>query len=189
MRTLNFEVHESSFVGKNAKVGHGTKIWHFCNIMDGSSIGDKCNIGQNSFIETGVKIGNNVTVKNNISLYTGVECEDNVFLGPNVVFTNVLTPRSFVSRKNEFHKTLIKFGATLGANCVIICGNTIGRFALVGAGSVVTKDVSDHALVVGNPAKLIGYVCECGERIDKTNYSCLRCKNSYNFINGKVIRI
>lgn len=189
MGASNFQVHKSSIVGKNAKIGQGTKIWHFCNVMDGAEVGDNCNIGQNSFIEAGVKIGNNVTVKNNIAIYTGVVCEDNVFLGPNVVFTNILTPRSFVSRKNEFNKTLIKFGATLGANCTIICGNTVGRFALVGAGAVVTKDVSDHALVVGNPAKIIGYVCECGERIDKTNYSCLRCKINYNIIDEKIIKI
>ena len=177
-----YKIHETSLIGKNVKVGSGTRIWQFCNIMDGVEIGENCNIGQNVFIESGVKIGNHVTIKNNISIYSGVECEDYTFLGPNCVFTNVLTPRSFISRKNEFKKTIVRKGGTLGANCTIVCGHDIGKYAMVGAGAVVTKNVPDYALVVGNPAKMIGYVCECGERIypgDNGIYKCHRCGKKY----------
>jgi len=140
--------------------------------MPGAIIGRSCNLGQNVYVENGVILGNNVKIKNNIALYDGVICEDDVFLGPNCVFTNVLTPRSFVSRKEEFKKTVVCRGASIGANATIICGNKIGRYAMIGAGSVVTKDVKDYELVVGNPAKKIGYVCECGERIfENGNYT------------------
>ncbi len=169
-------IHESSYVGDGASIGSGTKIWQFCNIMSGAVIGEHCNIGQNVFIESGVRLGNNNTVKNNISIYSGVVCEDDVFLGPNCVFTNVLTPRSFISRKNEFLPTLIKKGASIGANATIICGHTVGEYAMIGAGAVVTKDVPAHTLVVGNPARSIGYVCVCGERIyEQDGYKCRRC--------------
>lgn len=184
-----FKIHSTSLIGNDVFVGNGTKIWQFCNIMDGTIIGENCNIGQNVFIETGVHIGNHVTIKNNVAIYTGVVCEDDVFLGPNCVFTNVLNPRSFVSRKDEFKSTLIKKGATLGANCTIVCGNTIGEYAMVGAGAVVTKDINDYELVVGNPAKTIGYVCQCGERIfsdDFTRYKCHRCNKEYKVIEGKL---
>lgn len=177
----NFFIHESSYIGDNTKIGIGTKVWQFCNIMNDVSVGDYCNIGQNVFIESGVKIGSNTTIKNNISIYSGVICEDNVFLGPNCVFTNVLTPRSFVSRKKEYLPTLIKKGASIGANATIVCGHIIGEYAMVGAGAVVTKDVPEHALVVGNPAKQIGYVCECGERIyEQDGYVCQRCGCTFN---------
>ena len=162
-----FWVHESSYIGTKAVIGEGTKIWQFCNILNDSEIGKNCLIGQNVFIENGVKIGNNVKIKNNISLYSGVECEDDVFLGPSCVFTNVLNPRSFIERKHEFRKTLIKRGATIGANVTIVCGNTVGEYALIGAGSVITKDVPAYALMIGNPAKLKGYVCQCGEKLQK----------------------
>lgn len=174
----NYKVHESAIVSPEAKIGALTRIWQFCNIMDGVTIGERCNIGQNVFIETGVIIGNGVTIKNNIALYTGVECEDDVFLGPNCVFTNVLTPRSFISRKNEFKKTIVKKGATIGANATILCGHTIGRYAMIGAGAVVTKDVHDYELVVGNPARKAGYVCECGKRLSD-ELQCSECGKKY----------
>lgn len=184
-----FKIHETSIVDPNTNIGDGTKIWQFCNIMNDVQIGAHCNIGMNVFIENGVRIGNNVTIKNNISLYTGVECEDDTFLGPNCVFTNVLNPRSFVSRKNEFKKTIIHKGASIGANATIVCGNEIGRYAMVGAGAVVTKNVENYTLVVGNPAQEIGYVCECGERIypDNNNiYTCSRCKKKYIYNDGII---
>lgn len=186
MSTPKYKVHETSSVGTDTLIGQGTRIWQFCTIMDNVNIGDCCNIGQNVYVESGVKIGNHVTIKNNISLYTGFICEDDVFLGPNCVFTNVLTPRSFISRKNEFKRTLVKKGASIGANATIICGHTIGKYAMVGAGCVVTKDVADYTLVVGNPAKKIGYVCECGNRIYKTEtleYQCPRCNKKYILLN------
>lgn len=180
-----YKVHETSLIGKNAIIGKGSRIWQFCNIMDGVQIGEDCNIGQNVFIESGVKIGNHVTIKNNISIYSGVECEDDTFLGPNCVFTNVLTPRSFISRKGEFKKTIVRKGSTLGANCTIICGHDIGKYAMVGAGAVVTKNVPDYVLVVGNPARMVGYVCQCGERIypdGEGNYCCSRCGKKYRLL-------
>ncbi|MGN0623349.1 MAG: acyltransferase [Oscillospiraceae bacterium] len=180
-----YKIHETSLLGDNVRIGDGTRVWQFCNIMDHVEIGENCNIGMNVFIETGVKIGDRVTIKNNISIYSGVECEDDTFLGPNCVFTNVLTPRSFISRKNEFKKTIVHKGATLCANCTIVCGHDIGRYAMVGAGAVVTKTVPDYTLVAGNPAKKIGYVCECGERIyaDADGvYKCMRCGKTYRLI-------
>lgn len=189
MAVKEYKVHETSLVGDNVKIGGGTRIWQFCNIMDGVEIGENCNVGMNVFMETGVKIGNHVTIKNNISIYSGVECEDDTFLGPNCVFTNVLTPRSFISRKNEFKKTIVHKGATLGANCTIVCGHDIGRYAMVGSGAVVTKTVPDYTLVVGNPAKKIGYVCECGERIYADTdeiYRCMRCGKTYRVIDENL---
>lgn len=177
-----YKVDKTSIVGEDVQIGKGTRIWQFSNIMNGVSIGENCNIGQNSFIEGGVKLGNHVTVKNNVALYSGVTCEDDVFLGPNCVFTNVLTPRSFVSRKNEFLPTLVKHGATICANATIVCGHTIGEYAMVGAGAVVTKNIPPYTLVVGNPAKKIGYVCQCGDRISKDDdgvYHCKRCGKTY----------
>lgn len=175
MENQKFKVDSTSIVGDDVEIGNYTRIWQFSNIMKGVKIGEHCNIGQNAFIETGVVLGNNVTMKNNIALYTGVICEDDVFLGPSCVFTNVLTPRSFISRKNEFNKTIIKKGASIGANVTIVCGHNVGRYAMIGAGSVVTKDIPDYTLVVGNPAKKIGYVCMCGERIFENNNSEYRC--------------
>lgn len=192
MAVREYKVHETSLVGDNVKIGDGTRIWQFCNIMDGVEIGENCNIGMNVFMETGVKIGNHVTIKNNISIYSGVECEDDTFLGPNCVFTNVLTPRSFISRKNEFKKTIVHKGASLGANCTIVCGHDIGRYAMVGSGAVVTKNVPDYTLVVGNPAKKLGYVCECGERIHAgadMEYACSRCGKKYRMIGERLTEV
>lgn len=179
----DFFVHNTAIVDEGAIIGKGTRIWHWSHIMGDVQIGNNCNIGENAFVEKGVRIGNKVTIKNNIALYTGVICEDDVFLGPNVVFTNVTTPRSFISRKNEFKSTIVRKGCSVGANSTIICGHTLGRYSMIGAGSVVTKDVPDYGLVVGNPARLIGYVCECGERIYLDNdgiYRCERCGKSFH---------
>ena len=184
-----FYAHETSLVHPDAKIGKGTNIWQFCNIMSDVEIGENCNIGQNVFAESGVRIGNKVKVKNNVALYNGVVCEDNVFLGPNCVFTNVINPRSFIEKKDQLKKTYIKEGATIGANVTIVCGNEIGRYALVGAGSVVTRDIADYELVVGNPAKHIGYVCWCGETLlaGKEQYYCRVCGKEYSLENNKLI--
>ncbi len=173
--------HETSIVADDAIIGKGTSIWQFCNVMSGSRIGDYCNIGQGVFVESGVVLGNHVKVKNNVALYNGVTCEDDVFLGPNCVFTNVINPRSFIEKKTEFKKTIIKKGASIGANATILCGHTIGHYAMIGAGAVVTKDVPDYALVIGNPGKVIGYVCKCGEtlRQDGNQFICDRCHKTY----------
>lgn len=174
-------IHSSSIVHETSSIGEGTKIWQFCNIMHDVYVGKNCNIGQNVFIENGVKIGNNVKIKNNISIYSGVICEDDVFLGPSCVFTNVINPRSFIERKAEFKQTLVKKGATVGANATIICGNTLGRYSLIGAGAVVTKDVPDFALVAGNPAVFKGYVCKCGVKLESKEevYECPECGARY----------
>ena len=151
----NFFVHESSYVDDNVEIGDGTKIWHFSHIMSDSKIGKNCNIGQNVVISPDVTIGNNVKIQNNVSVYTGVICEDDVFLGPSCVFTNVINPRSFISRKDEYRKTIIKKGASIGANSTIVCGHNIGKYAFIGAGSVVINDVPDCCVVAGNPAKVV----------------------------------
>lgn len=185
-----YTVHETSIVGKQADIGNHTVIWQFCNIMDGAEIGENCNVGQGVFVESGVKIGNRVKIKNNVALYKGIICEDDVFLGPNCVFTNVINPRSFIEKKDEFKTTVIKKGATIGANATVLCGNTINAYALVGAGSVVTKDVPEYALVMGNPARVIGYVCQCGEKLSKNGsmgYKCCKCQKKYIMQNGKFI--
>lgn len=178
MAEKDFYAHPTSIIDDGCTIGKGTKIWHWSHVMKGVEIGENCNIGEHSFIESGVKLGNHLTVKNNIAIYSGVTCEDDVFLGPNCVFTNVINPRSFVSRKDEFKPTLVKKGATIGANATIICGNTIGEYAMIGSGSVVTRDVPPHALVYGNPAKQHGWVCTCGELLgDGTK--CSRCGAEY----------
>lgn len=181
-------VHESSYVDDDVKIGYGTKIWHFSHIMSNCEIGEKCNIGQNVVISPGVKIGNSVKIQNNVSVYTGVICEDDVFLGPSCVFTNVVNPRSFIERKSEYRETIIGKGASIGANVTIVCGHNIGKFALVGAGAVVTKHIPDYALVVGNPANILGYVCECGERLEfqDEHATCNACGKNYNKNDGKV---
>jgi len=161
----NFFVHSSSFVDEPQEIGEGTKIWHFSHVMAGAKIGTHCNIGQNVVISPQVTVGNNVKIQNNVSLYTGVILEDDVFCGPSMVFTNVINPRSHVSRKNEYKTTLVRRGASIGANATIVCGITIGRFAFVGAGAVVTKDVPDYALVLGNPARQKGWMCWCGHKL------------------------
>jgi len=170
--------HPTAIIDDGAIIGEGTRIWHWCHIMDNVVIGKNCNIGENVFIENGVKLGNGIKVKNNVAIYTGVECEDDVFLGPNCVFTNVANPRSFIERKTEFKKTLIRRGATIGANATIICGNDIGEYAFIGAGSVVTKSVNPYTMVVGNPARLYAYVCKCGVKLDG-NLVCPDCGRMY----------
>ena len=181
MEGKDFYIHESSYVDEPCEIGKGTKIWHFSHIMSGCKIGENCNIGQNVVISPDVEIGNNVKIQNNVSVYTGVVCEDDVFLGPSCVFTNVINPRSFISRKNEYRKTVVKKGASIGANATIICGHDIGKYAFVAAGSVVTKDVPDYALVMGNPAKIKKYVCECSEEMKWTDskFTCPKCGKRY----------
>lgn len=160
-----FFSHPTAVIDEGAAIGRGTKIWHFTHVMPRAVIGDHCNIGQNVFIDNGVTIGNKVKIQNNVSVYSGVVCEDGVFLGPSMVFTNVINPRGFIERKSEFKKTLVKKGATIGANATIVCGNTIGEYALIGAGAVITKPVASYALVAGNPATQIGWVSERGIRL------------------------
>ena len=161
----DYFVHQSSYVDQPCTIGKGTKIWHFTHIMANCQIGENCNIGQNVVISPDVVLGRNVKIQNNVSVYTGVECEDDVFLGPSCVFTNVINPRSHVSRKDEYQKTLVKRGASVGANATIVCGHNVGKYAFIGAGAVVTKDVPDYALMAGNPARQIGWLCQCGEKI------------------------
>ena len=158
-------VHESSYVDEGCEIGRGTKVWHFSHVMTGARIGERCNIGQNVVISPGVVIGDNVKIQNNVSIYTGVILEDDVFCGPSMVFTNVVNPRSHVSRKDEYRPTLVKQGASLGANSTIVCGHTVGAYAFIGAGAVVTKDVPDYALVVGNPGRIAGWMCQCGVKL------------------------
>lgn len=162
----NYFIHKTSFIEDTVTIGQDSKIWHFCNLLQNTKLGFKCSIGQNCVIGPNVILGNNVKVQNNVSIYEGVECEDDVFLGPSMVFTNVINPRAFISRKNEFKKTLIKKGATIGANATIVCGNTIGEYSLVGSGSVVTKDVKPYSLVIGVPAKQVGWVGKSGNKLN-----------------------
>ncbi len=162
---MSYFIHPSAIIDPDCQIGEGTKIWHFSHLMSHCVIGRNCNIGQNVFVAEGVRLGDNVKVQNNVSLYAGVECEDDVFLGPSMVFTNVLTPRSFINRKSEYRQTLVCKGATIGANATIVCGNRIGRYAMIGAGAVVTKPVPDYALVAGNPAVQLGWVSEYGHTL------------------------
>ena len=192
MNKKDYFVHPSSFIDDPCKIGKGTKIWHFSHIMKNSTIGNNCNIGQNVVISPSVKLGNNVKIQNNVSVYTGVICEDDVFLGPSMVFTNVINPRSAVIRKDEYMQTRVKKGASIGANATIICGNDIGKFAFIGAGAVVTKEVPDYALVVGNPSKNIGWMSEFGERLkfDSTGLAiCDITSDKYKLINNLVYKI
>lgn len=162
----DYFAHETAVIDEDCVIGTGTKIWHFSHIMPNCEIGESCNLGQNVVVSPDVKLGRNVKVQNNVSIYTGVICEDDVFLGPSMVFTNVINPRSAIVRKSEYKETLVKKGASIGANATIVCGNTIGKYAMIGAGAVVTKDVPDYALIVGNPAKQIGWVSEYGHRLE-----------------------
>lgn len=182
-----FFKHKTAVVDEGCDIGNGTRIWHWCHIMKDVIIGKNCNIGENAFIETGVILGNNVKVKNNVAIYTGVQCEDDVFLGPNCVFTNVANPRSFIERKNEFKRTCISKGATIGANATIVCGHNIGEYAFVGAGSVVTKDVQPYTMVVGNPARFYSYVCKCGTKLNK-NLKCISCGMEYIADENDIIK-
>ncbi len=185
-----FFVHASAAVDQPCEIGAGSKIWHFSHVMAGCRIGKDCNLGQNVHVAPHVVIGNNVKIQNNVSIYTGVELEDDVFCGPSMVFTNVTTPRSHVNRKSEYRRTLVKRGATLGANCTIVCGSTIGEYAFVGAGAVVTRDVPNHALMVGVPARQSGWVCECGVRLQvwRSNANCPSCRAQFILENGNCVQ-
>jgi len=185
----SYFVHESSYIDDDVKIGKGTGIWHFSHVLKGSSLGRNCKVGQNVVIGPHATIGNNVKIQNNVSVYEGVTLEDSVFCGPSMVFTNVFNPRSEIPRMSEKRRTLVKRGATIGANATIICGNTIGRYALIGAGAVVTKDVPDYAIVAGNPAKRTGWICRCGEKLkkNKTKLSCTVCGNIYKVVKDSVV--
>jgi len=192
--TLPYTVHESSYVDDGCRIGAGTRIWHFCHIMKGAVIGERCNIGQNVVISPDVVLGSNVKVQNNVSIYTGVILEDDVFCGPSMVFTNVVNPRSHVVRKNEYRPTVVGRGASLGANCTVVCGHRIGRYAFIGAGAVVTKDVPDHALVVGNPGRVAGWMCECGVKLapgatPPASAACTSCGGRYETTDGWLVRV
>ena len=186
---IDYFKHESAYVDEGCHIGKGTKIWHFSHIMAGCVIGDDCNIGQNVVISPDVRLGRNVKIQNNVSVYTGVVCEDDVFLGPSMVFTNVINPRSHVSRKNEYRPTIIRRGASVGANATIVCGHEIGAYALIGAGSVVTKNVKPYALMVGNPARHIGWVSAYGEKLKfdlNGEAVCPATGEHYQLMNGEV---
>ncbi len=192
MSDNGFFVHESAIIDEGCTIGSGTKIWHFSHIMSGCTIGQNCNIGQNVVISPQVVLGNNVKVQNNVSVYTGVTCEDDVFLGPSAVFTNVINPRSAIARKDQYRPTLVQRGASIGANATIVCGHTIGRYALIGAGAVVTKDVKPYALVVGNPARQTGWVSEYGHKLkfDSNNEAvCPESGKRYKLTDGEVMEI
>ena len=178
-------VHESAYVDDGAQIGAGTKVWHFCHVLGGAIIGERSSLGQNVVVMSGTRIGSNVKIQNNVSIYEGVELEDDVFCGPSMVFTNVMNPRSHVSRKSEYRRTLVRRGASIGANATIVCGATLGEYAFVGAGAVVTSDVPPFALMVGVPAKRIGWMCQCGERLaDSGAGTCDACGSVYEMADG-----
>jgi UDP-2-acetamido-3-amino-2,3-dideoxy-glucuronate N-acetyltransferase len=184
--------HETAIIDENCQIGAGTKIWHFSHIMSNCKIGENCNIGQNVVVSPNVVLGKNVKVQNNVSIYSGVICEDDVFLGPSMVFTNVINPRSAVIRRGEYQQTTVKKGASIGANATIVCGNNIGEYAFIGAGAVVTKEVKPYALVVGNPSKQIGWISEFGHRLnfDENGLAtCLESGEKYQLKNNKVVKI
>jgi UDP-2-acetamido-3-amino-2,3-dideoxy-glucuronate N-acetyltransferase len=177
---MSIFIHESSYVDEGAVVGDGSRVWHFCHILPGAVIGERCNLGQNVVVMSGVRIGNNVKIQNNVSIYEGVELEDDVFCGPSMVFTNVSNPRSHVSRRGQYERTLVRRGASIGANATIVCGVTIGEYSFIGAGAVVARDVLPHALMVGVPARRAGWMCHCGERIaDGGEGSCAFCGSEF----------
>lgn len=189
---MNYFAHETAVIDEGCKIGKDVKIWHFSHIMPGAIIGSRCNIGQNVVISPQVVLGENVKVQNNVSIYTGVVCEDDVFLGPSMVFTNVINPRSAVNRREQYTKTLVKKGASIGANATIVCGNNIGKYAFIGAGAVVTKEVPDYALVVGNPAKQLGWVSEYGHKLafDENQIAiCPESKQEYKLEINQISRI
>jgi UDP-2-acetamido-3-amino-2,3-dideoxy-glucuronate N-acetyltransferase len=188
----DYFAHETAVIDDGCKIGKGTKIWHFSHLMKDSEIGENCNIGQNVVISSGVKLGRNVKVQNNVSIYTGVICEDDVFLGPSMVFTNVINPRSAIIRRDSYLSTIVEKGATIGANSTIVCGNKIGTFSFIGAGAVVTKDVKPYSLVVGNPARHTGWMSEYGHKLIFDNSGMASCPESgerYRLVNGKVSKI
>ena len=192
MEAKKYFVHESSYVDEPCQIGKGTKIWHFSHIMKNSVIGENCNIGQNVVVSPEVQLGNNVKIQNNVSVYTGVICEDDVFLGPSMVFTNVINPRSAVIRRNDYMSTIVGKGASIGANATIVCGNNIGKFSFIGAGAVVTKEVLNYSLVVGNPSKHIGWVSEYGHRLnfnDQGIGKCIESGQEYLLENNRVKKI
>jgi len=187
----DFFAHESAVIDDGVEIGNGTRIWHFSHIMTGSKIGENCNLGQNVVVSPDVVLGNNVKVQNNVSIYTGVICEDDVFLGPSMVFTNVINPRSAVVRREEYMKTVVEKGATIGANATIVCGNLIGKFSFIGAGAVVIKEVLPYALVVGNPSRQIGWMSEYGHRLEFNDEGLATCPESgekYILKNNKVTK-
>jgi len=189
---IKYFAHETAVIDEGCIIGEGTKIWHFSHIMSASTLGENCNIGQNVVVSPQVVLGKNVKVQNNVSIYTGVICEDDVFLGPSMVFTNVVNPRSNVNRRGQYTKTLVKHGASIGANATIVCGHDIGRFAFIGAGAVVTKEVPDYALVVGNPARHVGWMSEHGHRLNFNKNSMATCPESgekYKLENNTVTKI
>jgi len=184
--------HETAVIDEGCKIGKGSKIWHFSHVMKDCQIGEGCNLGQNVVISPQVSLGRNVKVQNNVSIYTGVICEDDVFLGPSMVFTNVVNPRSHILRRDQYQQTLVKRGASIGANATIVCGHTIGEFAFIGAGAVVTKDVPPYALIVGNPGRHVGWMSEYGHRLsfdDKGFAVCPESNEKYQYSNGKVINL
>ncbi|MBT1712218.1 N-acetyltransferase [Fulvivirgaceae bacterium PWU5] len=192
MSTPAYFAHPSAVIDEGCTIGEGTKIWHFSHIMPGCTIGEHCNIGQNVVISPGVQLGKNVKVQNNVSIYTGVQCEDDVFLGPSMVFTNVINPRSAINRKSEYASTLVKTGASIGANATIVCGHDIGRFAFIGAGAVVTRNVPDYALVMGNPARQTGWMSEFGHKLKFNEEGIATCPESnerYSLQQGKVQKL
>jgi UDP-2-acetamido-3-amino-2,3-dideoxy-glucuronate N-acetyltransferase len=192
MKEKEYFAHETAVIDESCSIGKGTKIWHFSHIMTGCAIGSNCNIGQNVVVSPGVTLGNNVKVQNNVSIYTGVNCEDDVFLGPSMVFTNVINPRSAVNRKEEYMKTTVRKGASIGANATIVCGNDIGAYAFIGAGAVVVKEVKPYALVVGNPSRQIGWISEYGHRLifdDRGIALCPESKEKYELKNDLVNKI
>lgn len=189
---MNYQAHETAIIDAGCTIGKNTRIWHFSHIMSGCTIGEDCNIGQNVVISPGVVLGNNVKIQNNVSVYTGVTCDDDVFLGPSCVFTNVINPRSAISRKDQYRKTHVGQGASIGANATIVCGHSIGAYALIGAGAVVTKDVPPYALVVGNPSRQIGWVSEYGHRLEFDTEGFATCPESgekYQLKANNVVRI
>jgi UDP-2-acetamido-3-amino-2,3-dideoxy-glucuronate N-acetyltransferase len=188
----DFFVHESAYVDEGVQVGAGTKIWHFCHVMPGAVIGERCSLGQNVVVMSGTRIGNNVKIQNNVSVYEGVELEDDVFCGPSMVFTNVINPRSHVTRKHEYRRTLVKRGSSIGANATIVCGVTLGEYAFVGAGAVITKDVAPYAMMAGVPARRIGWMCQCGEKLPAATAgttSCAVCGARYREAGAGIERV
>lgn len=188
----DYFAHPTAVIDEDCSIGSGTKIWHFSHVMTGSELGEGCNLGQNVVVSPGVKLGKNVKVQNNVSIYTGVTCEDDVFLGPSMVFTNVVNPRSQINRRGHYSRTIVKRGASIGANATIVCGHDIGEFAFVGAGSVVTKDIPAYALVVGNPARQIGWMSEFGHRLEFDADGMATCPESgeaYLFRDNRVVKM